>query len=161
MFSTTLIIITSVIGIGVSAVDESCVTPSNTDPIENCCDLGFRQTEFSEVVNKPKVYKFKNFCKNFRSSPTSGYCDTITDGGGWLVIQRRMDAQKTFTGTGLITRKDLEALQVNYGMAFMLFTAWLVVEIGNCELTLHSVMELNHLCIIIISEWDQQLTTID
>ena len=32
-------------------------------------------------------------------------------------------AQKTFTGTRLITRMNLEALQVNYGMAFMLFTA--------------------------------------
>ena len=65
------------------AVNENChVIPGNKDLIENCCDLGFRPFSFSEIVNKPKVYKFKNFCGDCRTSPTKGFCDTITDKGG-------------------------------------------------------------------------------
>ena len=93
MFSTTVVtLVIAVYAVEILADDESCVTPSNTDPIENCCDLGFRQTKFSEIINKPKVYKFKGLCKNCRFTPTSGYCDKIAGGRGclWLVIQGRM-----------------------------------------------------------------------
>ena len=131
MFSTTLIII-SVIAMGISAVEESCVKPSNTDPIENCCDLGFRQNEFSKVVNKPRVYKFKNICKNCRSSPTSGYCDTVTDGGGWLVIQRRMDGSENFHRSWLEYEKGFGSLtgELWYG----LHTMHCLTSSGNWEL---------------------------
>jgi len=54
-------------------------------PIENCCDLGYGRSPFALIFNKPKVYDIKNFCGN-RRSILKGYCDTITDGGGWIVI---------------------------------------------------------------------------
>ena len=55
-------------------------------PIENCCDLGFRPSVFSEITNKPKQYRMKSFCGNSRSTITKVYCDTITDGGGWIAV---------------------------------------------------------------------------
>ena len=54
MFSTTvaILIVISYCVVEILAADESCVIPNNEDPIENCCDLGFRQTGFSEIVDK-------------------------------------------------------------------------------------------------------------
>ena len=67
----------------------------NGNPIENCCDLNKKPSEFAfgEFIaneNIVTVYKLKNFCnKTCTTIIINGYCDTITYGGGWLVVQRK------------------------------------------------------------------------
>ena len=150
--SITVVIVISLCAVNVLAVDEKCPTPNIGSAIENCCSLGFRELTFSENVNKPKVYKLKNFCdKNCSAIIINGYCDTTTDGGGWLVVQRRTNGSENFHRNW----NDYEK-----GFGNLTGELWYGLRPLHC-LTQHSLMELNHLCIIIILEWDQQLITIN
>ena len=92
----TVMLAVSLYVIEVSTINESCIVSNSEGPIENCCDLGFKQSIFGQIINKPKIYKFNMFCNNCRSLMVTGYCDTLTNGGGWLVVQRRQDGSVDF-----------------------------------------------------------------
>ena len=73
MVSTTVITVLVIVLVSVllHMVQALPITATTDTLINNCCDFGFRQSTFSQIVNKPKQYKMKNMCGNDLSTITN------------------------------------------------------------------------------------------
>ena len=141
--------------LGIMLVD-AC--PIVTSVNGSCCEVKSNKFKFSVTAPtlQSRVYNITNFCGNCEAV-AEGYCDAVTIGGGWLVVQRRQDGSVDFNRSWVEYEEGFGSLT---GVGCVHFTASLIKDNGSYSLTLHLLMELNHICPIQTSLWDQPIVNI-
>ena len=76
---------------GYLIVAKSCPIPGSVNG--SCCEITSEEFQFS-ISSKSRIYNISNFCGDC-SLWAEGYCDSGSGGGGWLVIQRRIQKYST------------------------------------------------------------------
>ena len=62
--------------------------------IKSCSNIAIKHHYFSINKKSSGEYNITDFCQ--QGTTVQGYCDTRTEGGGWLFIQRRKDGSENF-----------------------------------------------------------------